>query len=134
VSVGIIVTGWRGPLSSAQAAKVTTAVDMYFVKDAFASPVLYEGSARGVDKVVSKHVFDRGFHVRTFKAEWRAHGKAAGPRRNRQMCLAAHDTHDVVLCLAFPHPTKSVGTWDCIQAAVSFEISCHIFPIKIEDT
>jgi len=42
-------------------------------------------------------------------ADWDKYGKAAGPRRNREMAQAGAD-----LCLAFPLG-ESRGTWNCVN-------------------
>lgn len=44
-----------------------------------------------------------------YPADWDAHGKAAGPIRNREMAQAGAD-----LCLAFPLG-ESRGTWNCVN-------------------
>ncbi|MFC8447603.1 DUF2493 domain-containing protein [Kitasatospora sp. NPDC057223] len=51
-----------------------------------------------------------------FFANWSAHGRAAGPIRNRAMVAAGAD-----LCLAFPLG-PSPGTRDCMRAARNADI------------
>lgn len=55
-------------------------------------------------------------------ADWKAHGKAAGPRRNQEMADAGAD-----LCLAF-WDGESRGTLDMIQRAVRAGIPVRIVP------
>jgi len=57
-------------------------------------------------------------------ADWKRHGRAAGPIRNAQMVALGAD-----LCLAFPGPT-STGTWDCIRKAVAAGIPTQIYPLE----
>lgn len=52
-----------------------------------------------------------------YPADWCAHGKAAGPRRNIEM-LAAEQPD---LVLAYPDPT-SVGTWHCVREALKRDV------------
>lgn len=51
--------------------------------------------------------------ARVFCADWSAHGRAAGPLRNRDMCAAAAAAGNAVL-FAFP---GGRGTADCVRQA-----------------
>jgi hypothetical protein len=54
-----------------------------------------------------------------FKADWRQHGKAAGPMRNQEMADLAKrfkNSGHKVFCCAFPSGT-SKGTYDCADRA-----------------
>lgn len=46
---------------------------------------IVSGGARGVDSVGEYIAKVNGFNVRVFPADWKTHGKAAGPIRNEQM-------------------------------------------------
>jgi hypothetical protein len=43
------------------------------------------GGARGVDTLADKYAKVLGHDVQVFKADWKTHGKAAGPIRNNEM-------------------------------------------------
>jgi hypothetical protein len=58
---------------------------------------IIHGAARGADIIADKLARNAGCIVKECPADWRAHGKAAGPIRNRQM-LADHNP-DVVLAM-----------------------------------
>lgn len=79
-----------------------------------------EGGAKGVDHVAGKWARRRRAHGVAnvqFKADWKAHGNAAGPIRNQEMLdwlLAAEAEQKIVL--AYPGP-ESVGTWDMVDRA-----------------
>ena len=47
--------------------------------------VLIEGGASGADCMARKFAEWKGIPVITFAADWKAHGKAAGPMRNQRM-------------------------------------------------
>jgi predicted Rossmann fold nucleotide-binding protein DprA/Smf involved in DNA uptake len=47
------------------------------------------GMAPGVDALGLAWALDRGLPVERYPADWKAHGRAAGPIRNRQMALVA---------------------------------------------
>ena len=59
----------------------------------------------------------------TFLADWKKHGRAAGPIRNQAMADAGAD-----LCLAFPSAGRSTGTWDMIRRACAAGIETRIYP------
>lgn len=64
--------------------------------------------------------------ARVFRADWQAHGKAAGPRRNAEMVAWAAEA-DEALLIAMPAPS-SRGTWGTIRRAVSAGIPVVIVP------
>lgn len=72
-------------------------------------PVVMHGDARGADALAAQAALDLGFWVEAHPAEWKAHGKAAGPIRNRQMLDMKPD-----LVIAFP---GGRGTADCVGEA-----------------
>ena len=43
------------------------------------------GDATGVDHDIRAWAVFYEFHIRVFKADWKKHGKSAGPRRNADM-------------------------------------------------
>jgi YspA, cpYpsA-related SLOG family len=43
------------------------------------------GGAQGADAEGEEWAAERGIPVRTFRADWNKHGRAAGPIRNREM-------------------------------------------------
>lgn len=47
--------------------------------------VLIDGAARGADSFASQWAKDRGIENLRFPADWKAHGRCAGPKRNRRM-------------------------------------------------
>jgi len=71
---------------------------------------LAHGGARGADLLAGRYAASRGWPVRVFPADWQAHGKSAGPRRNQQMLTEF--VPDLVI--AFP---GGRGTSDMIARA-----------------
>lgn len=51
---------------------------------------IVEGGASGADRLAREWARERGNPVRTFPADWAAHGRAAGPIRNEQMLREAN--------------------------------------------
>ena len=68
------------------------------------------GMANGADKLGWEYARARGIAIQEFPADWDAHGKAAGPIRNRKMAEVA--THLVAFW-----DGRSRGTKDMISVA-----------------
>jgi hypothetical protein len=47
--------------------------------------MLIHGAARGADSLAASWADSRGIPTLPFPADWQAHGKSAGPRRNERM-------------------------------------------------
>lgn len=78
---------------------------------------LIHGGANGADRLAGDWASLRGIPVRVFHADWRTHGKAAGPIRNQKML----DESKPDLVVAFP---GGRGTADmvCRAMAVGIEV------------
>ena len=87
-----------------------------------ATPVLVHGDANGADTLAAHAARALGWIVEAYPADWKQHGKKAGPIRNALMVSLGAD-----VCLAFPLP-GSIGTWDCIRKAVDAGIPTRIYP------
>lgn len=72
--------------------------------------VLIHGCAQGADTIAEDWAFFAGISTMRFPADWRIHGKAAGPIRNAQML--AEGEPDLVV--AFP---GGRGTADMVERA-----------------
>lgn len=72
--------------------------------------VVAHGGARGADQLAASVARVNRIPTVEYAADWKAHGRAAGPIRNREML--DHFRPDVVL--AFP---GGRGTSDCVKAA-----------------
>jgi hypothetical protein len=73
------------------------------------------GGCRGADQMAGIAARALGFEVEEFPADWGSHGRAAGPRRNRQMAA----TQPVPgLAIAFhENLMNSAGTLDMVRVA-----------------
>jgi len=76
----ILVTGGR---TFSDAAKVATALAAIHRKHGIAA--IIQGGADGADRLCAEWAWNNGIPVGTYNADWRAHGKAAGPMRNQRM-------------------------------------------------
>lgn len=85
--------------------------------------LLLHGGARGADRVIGRAAYQLGWPVEVLPADWRRHGRAAGPIRNRELleqAVARAEAHSSpgyqasVLVVAFPGGT---GTASLLQQA-----------------
>ena len=85
--------------------------------------IIQGGCPTGIDAMARKLAADYHQPLETFPADWKKHGRAAGPIRNQAMADAGAD-----LCLAFPSAGRSTGTWDMIRRACAAGIETRIYP------
>lgn len=77
----------------------------------------------GVDYYADSWARENGFQPERHPADWKKHGKAAGPVRNTAMVASRID-----YCVGFP-AAGSRGTWDCLQKAVDAGIPTEVHVI-----
>lgn len=75
-------------------------------------PTVIHGAARGADRQAAAAASDLGFWVEAHPADWKTHGKAAGPIRNNRMLDTKPD-----LVIAFKWTGESSGTDHTIAEA-----------------
>lgn len=78
------------------------------------------GRAKGADTHGENWAFRRGIPVAEFPAEWHAHGKSAGVRRNQMMVTYA----DALIAI---WDGKSTGTKDCINRAIRKKMPMYVY-------
>jgi hypothetical protein len=76
----IVITGSRDWLD---ARPIRAALEALARESAFSEVIV--GGARGVDRIAEREARNLGLRVRVFHADWDAHGKSAGYRRNELM-------------------------------------------------
>lgn len=79
------------------------------------------GKCKGVDIVAEEWARSKGLEVLEYPADWKQHGKAAGPIRNQQMV----DVADMLIAV---WDGKSRGTADTIRRAKKKGIPVHVQP------
>lgn len=72
-------------------------------------PTLVSGGATGADRLAEQYARAYGWTVEVHRADWKAHGRAAGPVRNQKMADLGAD-----LLVAFP---GGRGTADMVRRA-----------------
>lgn len=73
--------------------------------------VVVQGGASGADRMAKEWAKENKKEVVTVEADWKTHGKAAGPIRNGEML----DAHPDACLVAFP---GGKGTANCVKQAV----------------
>lgn len=101
----VVVTGGR---------KYDDRILVYEVLNRLKIDMLYVGDANGADALARYWAQDRGIVYAEYKADWKTHGKAAGPIRNKEM-LADAGPYSIVV--AFP---GNAGTEDCVAQALTW--------------
>jgi hypothetical protein len=85
--------------------------------------VLVHGACRGLDTIAARRATLMGWQIEPHPAEWKLHGRAAGPIRNRLMVMT-----DPALCIAFhDHIERSKGTKDCLERAIGAAIKSALY-------
>lgn len=79
--------------------------------------ILIHGACQGADNTCAAVAEALGFEVRAYPADWKNHGRAAGPIRNQFMIDAEHKLEEPIdLCLAFHNSIESSrGTADMLK-------------------
>ena len=90
--------------------------------------ILILGDASGVDAIALKYATLNKIQYRLFRADWNRWGKAAGPKRNREM--VDNGRPDVVV--GFRNYGISPGTDDALSYAKSRGIPVVIYRIVLE--
>ena len=76
----IVVTGGRDFADVSAVARALKAVH-----DKRGISLLIQGGANGADRLCAEWAWDRQIPVGIYNADWKSHGKAAGPLRNQRM-------------------------------------------------
>lgn len=83
----VIVAGYR---DFADYELLKEKCDFYLQNKKPENIVIVSGHASGADALGERYAQERGLQLEAFPANWKAHGRAAGPIRNAQMASVAH--------------------------------------------
>lgn len=81
-------------------------------------PTIIHGGASGADAIAGDYAKINGFPCEVFKADWKKHGRAAGPIRNKQMIVDGRP--DCVVAFK-----GGRGTDNMVKQAISAGIMVH---------
>ena len=84
--------------------------DFYLQNKKKEDVIIVSGHASGADALGERYAQERGYETEIYPADWKAHGRAAGPIRNAKMASVAH------ALIAF-WDGKSRGTKNMIDTA-----------------
>jgi hypothetical protein len=115
----ILVTGSRDWTDEQ---KLAGYLSLSLTQDLDENVIVHGACPSGADKMASDWCKATGLREEPHPADWAAHGKAAGFRRNAEMAALGAD-----LCLAF-WDGESRGTAHMIACAVKAGISVRILP------
>lgn len=77
--------------------------------------ILIHGNAPGADTMAKEWANSRAIDVLGYAADWKTHGRAAGPLRNRKMLQAGRP--NLVVVFVTKPLTNSRGTFDMVSIA-----------------
>lgn len=80
---------------------------------------IISGCAKGADTLGERYAKERGYNLKLFPADWKTHGRKAGPIRNKQMADYGE------MLIAF-WDGKSSGTKNMIENAKKLNLKVHI--------
>lgn len=92
-------------------------------RSAFEITQVVSGNAKGVDTLGEVWALANNVPVEAFPADWAAHGRAAGPIRNREMA----DYADALIAI---WDGESKGTANMIQQARNKHLNIFIYLVK----
>lgn len=105
-----------------------SAIDMVLrgIRESYAYPELLHGAARGADTIAAGVALNLRYDpVIGFPADWRGHGKAAGPIRNR---LMLDDKPDLVVAFkdGFDWTYERGGTENMVRIAKEAGVKTYV--------
>ncbi len=84
---------------------------------------IVSGHASGADKMAEAYAKKKGIPLKTFPAEWKKYGRAAGPIRNREMLSYIMEGNPVVTAF---WDGQSKGTKNMINQARKAGVDCRV--------
>lgn len=115
----LVQQGWRCAISGIRL--VAPASASKSGRDAFAPSLVIHGGAQGADRIAREWCICRKVECRGYAADWKRHGRAAGPIRNQRML----DDGKPDLVIAFP---GGRGTADMVRRAIATGIRAIEIP------
>jgi len=95
---------------------------------------IWTGDAAGADNIAREIAEECGAPCRVFRAHWQKYGSMAGPRRNREMVVAAKASGEDVRVLALPlRDVPNRGTRNCIKQAREHGLTVHVVMVSNEE-
>jgi hypothetical protein len=119
----VIVTGSRYLADRSLMLHTLAAVRSQFGQDT----VIVHGGAKGADTLAADCADELGLKTEAWPADWKTHGRSAGPKRNQAMVNAGAD-----MCIAFLVEGQPCnGTRDCARRARLARIQTVYLPEEL---
>lgn len=115
----ILVCGSRGFFSPNHKYELEQELKEHFPIEA----LIHGGCPKSADELASEFAHERNITEIVYRADWAAHGRSAGFRRNQEMVQL--EDADLVVAI---WDGKSKGTEHTIRLAVQEDIPVHILP------
>ena len=106
----VIVTGGRDYMDVVHLCAVLDSIHQHVKGKGKITDIIEGGCPTGADDIARRWRSDNQVNGTTYHADWKAHGRSAGPRRNTKMCKENQDA-TVVAC------PGGRGTADCGRTA-----------------
>lgn len=87
--------------------------------------ILIHGDAKGADTIANGWAEFRDIDILKYRADWKTHGRAAGPVRNRKMLNIGKP--DLVVAFTNKSLTESHGTRDMVLLAEHDGLPVHLY-------
>ena len=84
--------------------------------------IFLSGHCSGADEMAEKYAKEKGYVLEIYPADWKKYGKAAGPKRNKEMV----EKSDIIIAF---WDGKSKGTKNLIDLAKKKDIQIKIYNI-----
>lgn len=95
---------------------------LYVFENLSKDDIIIHGGARGADSIAGWIAKQRGMEVKEFPAQWKKHGRAAGPIRNQQMINEGKPDKAYAF---YKDKSKSRGTADMVRRCKKAGIPIH---------
>lgn len=89
---------------------------------------IISGGAQGVDRMGERYAKEAGIDLVIMPANWKKHGKAAGPIRNEKMAAYASSDKNIRGGLIALWDGKSRGTKNMIDNAEKYKLNKFVYP------
>lgn len=120
-----LITGDRYALATKWAAIIEKALRDHHVDE------VIEGGAAGIDMIAGSVATSECLPVHSFPADWKAHGRAAGPIRNTEMLRFLQERiaegHTGVVLAFHPHIEQSKGTRNMVKQARDAGLTVYVY-------
>lgn len=122
----VLICGSRDYTPDAMLPAVVRGLSDVFMDDVL---VIIEGEAKGADTLAKEAAEQAGCEVDAYPADWKTHGRSAGPIRNKKMLTDGKP--DLVVAFLNKPESESRGTANMIQQAQKAGIPVYVIERRL---